>query len=229
MQLFFFIYYKRHVCVFRSVGKDKKAIQASIRRNKETNTVLARLNSELQQQLKVWKASAAFRAGRLASCRPAHGVFLILGHAWRENISGSPAGAAQTFLPSLTPRVAPGEARPPSLLSSAPPSPPSLPSSWISSALLWPETGQTWYHSLTNDWRRVYWLALFSLFYFFFKKGGGELHDGSSEELSVHSSDDAAGVWVLRPPSNWSRKAECNCVCVTVCVLVFLLSESNGA
>lgn len=39
--------------VLRSVGKDKKAIQASIRRNKETNTVLARLNSELQQQLKV--------------------------------------------------------------------------------------------------------------------------------------------------------------------------------
>ncbi|XP_074846573.1 ralBP1-associated Eps domain-containing protein 1 isoform X7 [Carettochelys insculpta] len=36
----------------RSVGKDKKVIQASIRRNKETNTVLARLNSELQQQLK---------------------------------------------------------------------------------------------------------------------------------------------------------------------------------
>ncbi|XP_072265083.1 ralBP1-associated Eps domain-containing protein 1 isoform X2 [Pyxicephalus adspersus] len=36
----------------RSAGKDKKAIQASIRRNKETNTVLARLNSELQQQLK---------------------------------------------------------------------------------------------------------------------------------------------------------------------------------
>uniref|UniRef100_A0A4W3HF80 RALBP1 associated Eps domain containing 1 n=1 Tax=Callorhinchus milii TaxID=7868 RepID=A0A4W3HF80_CALMI len=36
----------------RSAGKDKKSIQASIRRNKETNTVLARLNSELQQQLK---------------------------------------------------------------------------------------------------------------------------------------------------------------------------------
>ncbi|XP_042189020.1 ralBP1-associated Eps domain-containing protein 1 isoform X2 [Callorhinchus milii] len=35
-----------------SAGKDKKSIQASIRRNKETNTVLARLNSELQQQLK---------------------------------------------------------------------------------------------------------------------------------------------------------------------------------
>lgn len=42
----------------RSAGKDKKAIQASIRRNKETNTVLARLNSELQQQLKV-RAGAA--------------------------------------------------------------------------------------------------------------------------------------------------------------------------
>ncbi|XP_062857809.1 ralBP1-associated Eps domain-containing protein 1 isoform X2 [Trichomycterus rosablanca] len=38
--------------ITRSVGKDKKAIQASIRRNKETNTVLARLNNELQQQLK---------------------------------------------------------------------------------------------------------------------------------------------------------------------------------
>lgn len=43
--------------VLRSVGKDKKAIQASIRRNKETNTVLARLNSELQQQLKVIPSS----------------------------------------------------------------------------------------------------------------------------------------------------------------------------
>lgn len=46
---------KMRLCVFRSVGKDKKSIQASIRRNKETNTVLARLNSELQQQLKVWR------------------------------------------------------------------------------------------------------------------------------------------------------------------------------
>ncbi|XP_061426104.1 ralBP1-associated Eps domain-containing protein 1-like isoform X2 [Lethenteron reissneri] len=36
----------------RSVGNEKKVIQASIRKNKETNTVLARLNSELQQQLK---------------------------------------------------------------------------------------------------------------------------------------------------------------------------------
>ena len=35
-----------------SVGKGKKAIQVSIRCSNETNTVLARLNSELQQQLK---------------------------------------------------------------------------------------------------------------------------------------------------------------------------------
>ncbi|XP_059842635.1 ralBP1-associated Eps domain-containing protein 1 isoform X7 [Hypanus sabinus] len=41
-----------HSSVSRSVGKDKKSVQASIRRNKETNTVLGRLNSELQQQLK---------------------------------------------------------------------------------------------------------------------------------------------------------------------------------
>uniref|UniRef100_A0A673MNJ3 RalBP1-associated Eps domain-containing protein 1-like n=1 Tax=Sinocyclocheilus rhinocerous TaxID=307959 RepID=A0A673MNJ3_9TELE len=32
----------------RSIGKDKKAIQASIRRNKETNTVLARLNNVIE-------------------------------------------------------------------------------------------------------------------------------------------------------------------------------------
>lgn len=51
------------VCVFRSLGKDKKAIQASIRRNKETNTVLARLNSELQQQLKVCKTGIRFFVG----------------------------------------------------------------------------------------------------------------------------------------------------------------------
>uniref|UniRef100_A0A672S1C5 RalBP1-associated Eps domain-containing protein 1-like n=1 Tax=Sinocyclocheilus grahami TaxID=75366 RepID=A0A672S1C5_SINGR len=35
----------------RSIGKDKKAIQASIRRNKETNTVLARLNNVIELQL----------------------------------------------------------------------------------------------------------------------------------------------------------------------------------
>lgn len=54
LRLCFFFY------SFRSVGKDKKAIQASIRRNKETNTVLARLNSELQQQLKVCRKCWTF-------------------------------------------------------------------------------------------------------------------------------------------------------------------------
>ncbi|PIO28452.1 hypothetical protein AB205_0072370 [Aquarana catesbeiana] len=33
-------------------SKQKKAIQTAIRKNKEANAVLARLNSELQQQLK---------------------------------------------------------------------------------------------------------------------------------------------------------------------------------
>ncbi|RXM30904.1 RalBP1-associated Eps domain-containing protein 1 [Acipenser ruthenus] len=50
----------------RSVGKDKKAIQASIRRNKETNTVLARLNSELQQQLKVRKGIGSLTSESLS-------------------------------------------------------------------------------------------------------------------------------------------------------------------
>lgn len=37
----------------RQSSKQKKAIQTAIRKNKEANAVLARLNSELQQQLKV--------------------------------------------------------------------------------------------------------------------------------------------------------------------------------
>uniref|UniRef100_A0ACB8FIF8 RalBP1-associated Eps domain-containing protein 2 n=1 Tax=Sphaerodactylus townsendi TaxID=933632 RepID=A0ACB8FIF8_9SAUR len=36
----------------RQSSKQKKAIQTAIRKNKEANAVLARLNSELQQQLK---------------------------------------------------------------------------------------------------------------------------------------------------------------------------------
>lgn len=52
-QIFVDISVRKGRWFFRSAGKDKKSIQASIRRNKETNTVLARLNSELQQQLKV--------------------------------------------------------------------------------------------------------------------------------------------------------------------------------
>lgn len=90
------------ICVFfRSIGKDKKAIQASIRRNKETNTVLARLNSELQQQLKVSR-TRCFLLNSFASDRKCNHSFLLPGHAWREDIPGSPAGAAQTFLSSLT-------------------------------------------------------------------------------------------------------------------------------
>ncbi|KAJ7413840.1 ralBP1-associated Eps domain-containing protein 1 isoform X1 [Willisornis vidua] len=63
----------------RSVGKDKKAIQASIRRNKETNTVLARLNSELQQQLK--------EAGNFDGfCGFHHVASLIKKHAEVDNV-----------------------------------------------------------------------------------------------------------------------------------------------
>ena len=35
------------------LSRQKKEIQMAIRKNKETNAVLTRLNSELQQQLKV--------------------------------------------------------------------------------------------------------------------------------------------------------------------------------
>lgn len=42
--------------VLRQPSKQKKAIQTAIRKNKEANAVLARLNSELQQQLKVKNA-----------------------------------------------------------------------------------------------------------------------------------------------------------------------------
>lgn len=37
----------------RLLPRQKKEIQMAIRKNKETNAVLTRLNSELQQQLKV--------------------------------------------------------------------------------------------------------------------------------------------------------------------------------
>lgn len=43
-------------CIYlsgRPSSKQKRAIQTAIRKNKEANAVLARLNSELQQQLKV--------------------------------------------------------------------------------------------------------------------------------------------------------------------------------
>ncbi|KAE8624906.1 hypothetical protein XENTR_v10006089 [Xenopus tropicalis] len=44
---------KSHPSVQKQPSKRKKAIQTAIRKNKEANAVLARLNSELQQQLKV--------------------------------------------------------------------------------------------------------------------------------------------------------------------------------
>ncbi|XP_018417222.1 PREDICTED: ralBP1-associated Eps domain-containing protein 2 isoform X1 [Nanorana parkeri] len=43
---------KSHTAVQKQPSKQKKAIQTAIRKNKEANVVLARLNSELQQQLK---------------------------------------------------------------------------------------------------------------------------------------------------------------------------------
>ncbi|XP_058147418.1 ralBP1-associated Eps domain-containing protein 2 isoform X10 [Dasypus novemcinctus] len=45
---------KPHPTVQKQSSKQKKAIQTAIRKNKEANVVLARLNSELQQQLKEW-------------------------------------------------------------------------------------------------------------------------------------------------------------------------------
>ncbi|XP_053563372.1 ralBP1-associated Eps domain-containing protein 2 [Bombina bombina] len=43
---------KSHTAVQKQPSRQKKAIQTAIRKNKEANAVLARLNSELQQQLK---------------------------------------------------------------------------------------------------------------------------------------------------------------------------------
>ncbi|KFQ92415.1 RalBP1-associated Eps domain-containing protein 2, partial [Nipponia nippon] len=43
---------KPHIPVQKQSSKQKRAIQTAIRKNKEANAVLARLNSELQQQLK---------------------------------------------------------------------------------------------------------------------------------------------------------------------------------
>ncbi|KAG8137326.1 hypothetical protein E2320_004573, partial [Naja naja] len=43
---------KSHHAFPKQSSKQKKAIQTAIRKNKEANAVLVRLNSELQQQLK---------------------------------------------------------------------------------------------------------------------------------------------------------------------------------
>lgn len=47
------LFIKLFVLSYRQSSRQKKAIQTAIRKNKEANAVLARLNSELQQQLKV--------------------------------------------------------------------------------------------------------------------------------------------------------------------------------
>ncbi|NXD69268.1 REPS2 protein, partial [Eolophus roseicapillus] len=56
---------KPHLPVQKQSSKQKRAIQTAIRKNKEANAVLARLNSELQQQLKVRNA---LKIGDKAPC-----------------------------------------------------------------------------------------------------------------------------------------------------------------
>lgn len=59
-------------CIYlsgRQSSKQKRAIQTAIRKNKEANAVLARLNSELQQQLKVRNA---LKIGDKAPCNQFH-------------------------------------------------------------------------------------------------------------------------------------------------------------
>uniref|UniRef100_A0A8C6Y8M1 RALBP1 associated Eps domain containing 2 n=1 Tax=Naja naja TaxID=35670 RepID=A0A8C6Y8M1_NAJNA len=53
---------KSHHAFPKQSSKQKKAIQTAIRKNKEANAVLVRLNSELQQQLKVRNAYASLFA-----------------------------------------------------------------------------------------------------------------------------------------------------------------------
>ncbi|XP_053164750.1 ralBP1-associated Eps domain-containing protein 2 isoform X2 [Hemicordylus capensis] len=61
---------KTHHSVPKQSSKQKKAIQTAIRKNKEANAVLARLNSELQQQLKeVHKERSALET-QLEQLRP---------------------------------------------------------------------------------------------------------------------------------------------------------------
>lgn len=59
-------------CIYlsgRQSSKQKRAIQTAIRKNKEANAVLARLNSELQQQLKVRNA---LKTSDKAPCNQLH-------------------------------------------------------------------------------------------------------------------------------------------------------------
>ncbi|KAJ7401513.1 RalBP1-associated Eps domain-containing protein 2 [Pitangus sulphuratus] len=65
---------KAHLPVQKQSSKQKRAIQTAIRKNKEANAVLARLNSELQQQLKVTQYRGLFMTYHLDG----HGLILDL-------------------------------------------------------------------------------------------------------------------------------------------------------
>ncbi|XP_042639303.1 LOW QUALITY PROTEIN: ralBP1-associated Eps domain-containing protein 2 [Orycteropus afer afer] len=61
---------KPHPTVQKQSSKQKKAIQTAIRKNKEANVVLARLNSELQQQLKEVHQERIALENQLEQLRP---------------------------------------------------------------------------------------------------------------------------------------------------------------
>ncbi|XP_006158027.1 ralBP1-associated Eps domain-containing protein 2 isoform X2 [Tupaia chinensis] len=61
---------KPHSAVQKQSSKQKKAIQTAIRKNKEANAVLARLNSELQQQLKEVHQERIALENQLEQLRP---------------------------------------------------------------------------------------------------------------------------------------------------------------
>ncbi|KAM9320066.1 ralBP1-associated Eps domain-containing protein 2 [Gastrophryne carolinensis] len=61
---------KSHPAVQKQPSKQKKAIQTAIRKNKEANAVLARLNSELQQQLKEVHQERIALENQLEQLRP---------------------------------------------------------------------------------------------------------------------------------------------------------------
>ncbi|XP_070113801.1 ralBP1-associated Eps domain-containing protein 2 isoform X6 [Equus przewalskii] len=61
---------KPHPTVQKQSSKQKKAIQTAIRKNKEANAVLARLNSELQQQLKEVHQERIALENQLEQLRP---------------------------------------------------------------------------------------------------------------------------------------------------------------
>ncbi|KAM5221729.1 ralBP1-associated Eps domain-containing protein 2 isoform 9-T9 [Ctenodactylus gundi] len=61
---------KTHPTVQKQSSKQKKAIQTAIRKNKEANAVLARLNSELQQQLKEVHQERIALENQLEQLRP---------------------------------------------------------------------------------------------------------------------------------------------------------------